>query len=531
MEVIKQDNKIIINKKKVSNRLLVILLFIATIFMSVGYASVNSVIVNVNGLGSVAAADSSVHISAATPVSNNVTINNFAGTMLNSTVDLTNNGSESITITISNNTNETVYFNKVAYDTQASLFYDNPNITFSLSNLSKGDAINPGQSKTFSITFTYVNGFTPTVPSDRVLNSYINFIFSKQYSVTYNNIDTLNKNYPLTALENDSLEVSFYGDVPYDVRVTSGGNTLTSGTDYTYIVDPNNANNKKLTIPNVSDDIIIDRYYSITYVLNNGTNNPSNPTKFLSNDSISILDPTYTGYFFDGWYTLPGLTGTKITSTSGLNADTTLYAKWLPIYNITYTLNGGTNPSNQITEFTLDYPQNILDAYHTHDEEFSGFYQNSGFTGQVVSSTSSLSGNSNLYAKFTNTIANTTYSDSTYRYTASNVTNDSSRNFRNRSYTQNTAHVGINSINLYLTLSHSNGAKVASVTCQVTSNTPGFATASSTASIQTSDTSASLTLTPTNPIQSGYNYTISCPTFSDGNGKWSVTKFEFLINP
>ena len=84
---------------------------------------------------------------------------------------------------------------------------------------------------------------------------------------------------------------------------------------------------------------------------------------------------------------------------------------------------------------------------------------------------------------------------------------------------------------MYLTLRHSNGAKTASVTCQIASNTPGFTTASGTASIATSATSAQISITPTSPVGPGYNYTISCPTFSDGNGKWSVTRFEFLINP
>lgn len=515
-------------KKK---KLLTFLIVIATLFMSVGYASINSVVISTNGLGNIAAGDSTVHISAATPLSGNTTINSFAGTMLNSTVNLTNNNSETITITVSNGTDKIVYFNKVLYDTQASLFYDNPNIVFTLNNLNHGDSLSPGQSKSFSITFTYANGFTPVTSSDRVLNSYINFLFSDPLSITYNNIDTLNKNYPTTTFEGETLEVSFYGDVPADVKVTSGSTILTPNTDYTYAVDPTNSNNKKLTIPNVQDNIVIDRYYSISYVLNNGTNNPTNPTKFLANDSVVINAASYTGYFFDGWYTVPGLTGTKITSTSQLNSDTTLYAKWLPIYHITYNLNGGANPTNQVTEFTLEYPQNILDAYHVHDQTFDGWYQNSGFTGQQVTSTSSLTGNSNLYAKFNNTISNTTYSDSTYRYTASNVTNDSSRNFRNRSYTQNSANVNINSINLYLTLTHGNGVKTASVTCQIASNTPGFTTASGTASIATNATSAQITITTTTPVEAGYNYTISCPTFSDSNGKWSVTRFEFLINP
>ena len=51
------------------NRLFKILIIFATLFMSVGYASINNVILGINGLGSIAAEGSNVHISAATPLS------------------------------------------------------------------------------------------------------------------------------------------------------------------------------------------------------------------------------------------------------------------------------------------------------------------------------------------------------------------------------------------------------------------------------------------------------------------------------
>jgi uncharacterized repeat protein (TIGR02543 family)/LPXTG-motif cell wall-anchored protein len=41
--------------------------------------------------------------------------------------------------------------------------------------------------------------------------------------------------------------------------------------------------------------------FDITYVLNGGTNNPSNPTKYTPGTKITILDPTREGYTFVGW--------------------------------------------------------------------------------------------------------------------------------------------------------------------------------------------------------------------------------------
>jgi len=511
------------------NRLIEILILVATLFMSVGYASINLVVTNVNGLGNIAV-DSTVFINAATPLTNNVTINNFAGTMLNSQVDLTNNGSESITITITNNTTQSFVFDKVLYDTSASLFYDNLNIVFSLSGLNQYDSLAPGQSKTFSITFTYKTGFTPVTPSDRVLNSYINFRFAKTYNVTYNDIDTLNKNYPTVVFDGDDLIVTYYGDVPYDVKVTSGSTVLTLNTDYTYVVDPNNANNKVLTVSNVKNNITIDRYYKITYMLNGGTNNPSNQDKYLAHNTIQVGAPTLSGNLFNGWYLNSGFSGNEITSTANLSGDITLYAQWYPIYTINYTVNGGTNNAGQITQFTTRDSEPILDAYHTRDLRFDGWFQNSGLTVGPVDETGDLgSGNANLYAKWTNTIGTTTYSDTTYRYTATNVSSDSLRNFRNRSYTQNTAYVEISSITLYFTVS--SGNKSATLHCQVESNTTNFTTVTGDASLSSGNTSAQTTLTLNPAIQVGKNYTISCPSYSgDNNGKWKVTKFEFMIN-
>lgn len=71
--------------------------------------------------------------------------------------------------------------------------------------------------------------------------------------------------------------------------------------------------------------------YSITYHLNGGANNAANPSVYSSTESISLLNPTRSGYRFSGWYTESTFT-TKATGWSaGETGDKNLYAKWRKI--------------------------------------------------------------------------------------------------------------------------------------------------------------------------------------------------------
>ena len=71
--------------------------------------------------------------------------------------------------------------------------------------------------------------------------------------------------------------------------------------------------------------------YSITYHLNGGANNAANPSVYSSTESVSLLNPTRSGYRFSGWYT-EGTFTTKLTGWSaGETGDKSLYAKWRKI--------------------------------------------------------------------------------------------------------------------------------------------------------------------------------------------------------
>ena len=71
--------------------------------------------------------------------------------------------------------------------------------------------------------------------------------------------------------------------------------------------------------------------YTITYNLNGGTNNTSNPASYtVETETITLQDPTKEGFLFAGWYTSSTFNGTAVTSiTKGSTGNKTYYAKWI----------------------------------------------------------------------------------------------------------------------------------------------------------------------------------------------------------
>ena len=81
--------------------------------------------------------------------------------------------------------------------------------------------------------------------------------------------------------------------------------------------------------------------YSITYVMNGGTNNSSNPSSYTVEDSVTLLNPSRTGYGFTGWY---DESNNKVTGISvGSHGDRTFTAKWnINTYTVTFKNYDGT---------------------------------------------------------------------------------------------------------------------------------------------------------------------------------------------
>ena len=99
--------------------------------------------------------------------------------------------------------------------------------------------------------------------------------------------------------------------------------------------------------------------YSITYMLNGGTNAASNPNSYRDDETVTLSDPMRTGYVFEGWYDNSGFSGTAVTGIPyDSSGDKTFYAKWkAEIDGLTYdaTIGG----------FIIDSPEalNTLATY------------------------------------------------------------------------------------------------------------------------------------------------------------------------
>lgn len=143
--------------------------------------------------------------------------------------------------------------------------------------------------------------------------------------------------------------------------------------------------------------------YTITYELNGGTQAVNQITTYTRGVPQTLLEPTKTGFLFEGWYDNSSFTGSAITSTSVLVGDAVLYAKWIKIYTITYVLNGGIQASNQVTSFIQGQNLTILNPTKAgHD--FDGWYDNGSFSGNAIDSTTGLTGDITLHAKWIKTV-------------------------------------------------------------------------------------------------------------------------------
>ena len=174
-----------INKRKIGiskNTILLFILLLAILLMGIGYASINSITGEIEGTV-IANVQNDVFITNVEYVSdidaniNTSKIEYYIGTMMQSTVELSDTNSETeikYKVTVYNNSLNNYPFLDVLYDTESTEFYDNENIIFEIdpSGFKVGDTINAKETKEIYITFKYKNGI---IPENTVLNSYINF--------------------------------------------------------------------------------------------------------------------------------------------------------------------------------------------------------------------------------------------------------------------------------------------------------------------------------------------------------------------
>ena len=142
--------------------------------------------------------------------------------------------------------------------------------------------------------------------------------------------------------------------------------------------------------------------YNITYNLYGGTNATANTATYTYGVGLTLSSPTRTGYTFGGWYDNANFTGMTITAISTTaTGDVTLYAKWtVNIYNITYTLNGGTNNAANTATYTYGVGLTLSNPTRT-GYTFGGWYADAGYTGTAITAISTTATSDvTLYAKW-----------------------------------------------------------------------------------------------------------------------------------
>lgn len=169
-----------------------VLLFIAILFMCIGYAEISGVLVNITGTVEATSQEGVFIADVVLKENNNADtehskINYYIGTMLDSQIALGNTADSTITyeITLYNNSDKDYVFIDVLTDTTDATVYDDENIEFTVSGIEEyKTTIAPTQSLKFTITFKYKDGTNIT---NNTLISKLNFRFKESPKLVLSN--------------------------------------------------------------------------------------------------------------------------------------------------------------------------------------------------------------------------------------------------------------------------------------------------------------------------------------------------------
>jgi len=169
------------SKKSIKNKILLFLICLSTLTMSIGYAAMNLISLDIEGVATAQKQEGIfitdvVYKDGININKNNSKIINIHQNTLTSKIQLSEtkiNSSITYTVTVYNSFETEYVFVGTFFDEE---FYSNNNITFSLSNINIYDSISSKGHLTFDITFKYNENITPSTEINE-LTSYLNFKF------------------------------------------------------------------------------------------------------------------------------------------------------------------------------------------------------------------------------------------------------------------------------------------------------------------------------------------------------------------
>jgi uncharacterized protein (TIGR02145 family)/uncharacterized repeat protein (TIGR02543 family) len=160
----------------------------------------------------------------------------------------------------------------------------------------------------------------------------------------------------------------------------------------------------------LASDTVYAKWNSYTYTVTYDSRSiVANTTKEVKSPKTSVETlpaPTANGYRFDGWYTDINGGGSPFLATTLVTDNTTVYAKWTPVFTVTYNANGGTGTvpidSNKYTNgstvwvlsgSTINKTNYSFGGWNTQADTLGASY----LSGQTITMGST---NVNLYAKW-----------------------------------------------------------------------------------------------------------------------------------
>ena len=145
--------------------------------------------------------------------------------------------------------------------------------------------------------------------------------------------------------------------------------------------------------------------FTITYSLDGGTNDANNPADYtVETATITLADASKEGYTFEGWYSEATFTNQVTEIATGSTGPKEFFAKFSDAitYDITYTLDGGTNDANNPADYTVETATITLADASKDGYTFEGWYSDAAFTAdnEVTEIATGSTGDVVLFAKY-----------------------------------------------------------------------------------------------------------------------------------